>query len=116
VTPEETSARNLAMFCHLGPLLGFLVPLVGNILVPLFIWMAKKDEIPFVDHHGKEAVNFQITVSICAIVSMILSLVVIGIFLMIAVGIAALILLILAAVAASRGELYRYPVSIRLVK
>lgn len=101
--------RTLAMLCHL---LGFFT----NFLGPLVLWLIKKDESTFVDNQGKEALNFQITVAIGLAVAGILSFACIGLFLLPAVGIADLVFSIIAAVAANKGEAYRYPVCLRLVK
>jgi len=108
--------QNWAMFCHLAALSGFIIPF-GNVLGPLVIWLIKKDTMPLVDRHGKEAINFQITVLLALLVCVILMFVVIGIFLAFAVGIAALVLTIVAAVKISNGDLeYRYPFALRLLK
>ncbi len=88
----------------------------GNIIGPLIIWQVKKAEFPFVDDQGKEALNFNITAALAFLVAMALTIVLIGVLLMPAVGIAWLIFTILAAIKANNGESYRYPVSLRLVK
>lgn len=104
------------MFCHLAALVGFVVPF-GNIVGPLVVWLIKRGEMPLVDTHGKEALNFQITVTIAFLICVPLMFVLIGIPLMIAVGLAALILTIMAAVKISNGNLdYQYPFAIRLLK
>jgi len=72
--------------------------------------------MPFVADQGKEALNFNITVFIAAFVSGILTLVLIGFQLLIVVGIAWLVLTILAGLAANKGETYRYPFTLRLIK
>ncbi len=102
-------ARMWAMFCHL---LGLFTCFIG----PLIIWLIKKDEDPFIDNQGKEALNFQITVAIAGIVSAVLTVVCVGFFLGIAVSIADLVFCILASIKANGGEKYRYPVSIRFIK
>jgi uncharacterized Tic20 family protein len=108
--------QNWAMFCHLAALSGFIIPL-GNILGPLILWLIKKDTMPLVDQHGKEALNFQITVLFAFIISAVLTLVLIGFLLMFVVGIGALVLTIMAAVKVSNGQLdYRYPFAVRLIK
>lgn len=113
VSKEE---QNWAMGCHLAALAGFLVPF-GNIVGPLVIWLIKRGEMPMVDRHGKEALNFQITVSIAFLICIPLMFVLIGIPLMFAVAIAALILTIMAAVKVSNGDFeYKYPFAIRLLK
>ena len=106
--PSQDS-RNMAMLCHL---LGLLTCFVG----PLILWLIKKDDDEFVNRQGKEALNFQITVLLASIVSGLLAALCIGVFLAIAVGVADLVLSIVACVKSSKGEDYRYPVALRLVK
>ena len=84
-------------------------------LGPLVIWFMARPDQPFVKHHAAESLNFQITVTIAAFVSALLILVLIGIVLLPVVLIGAFVLEIMAAVAANRGEWYRYPVNLRLV-
>ena len=119
-TDEELSkdARMWAMFCHLAGLAGLipLTPAFGSIIAPLVIWLIKKEEFEFVDEQGKEALNFQISILIYAIVAGLLCFVCIGFFLLPAVYIFNLIFLLIAAVKANNGEHYRYPISIRFVK
>lgn len=101
--------RTMAMLCHL---LGLFTSFVG----PLILWLIKKDEMKFVDDQGKEALNFQITVALASVVAGILSLVCIGFLVAIAVGICDVVFCILAAVAANKGQAYRYPATLRLIK
>ena len=77
-------ARMWAMICHLAGLAGIILPASGNIVAPLIIWQIKKDNNPFIDEQGKEAVNFQISMSIYLIASIILSFICIGVPLIIA--------------------------------
>ena len=84
-------------------------------LGPLNIWFMAKPEQPFVKHHAAEALNFQITVTIAAFVSGLLMLVLIGFLLLPVVLIGALVLEVMAALAANRGEWYRFPINLRLV-
>lgn len=111
ISAEE---RQWAMFAHLAALAGFIIPL-GNIIGPLVVWLIKRDTMPFVADQGKEALNFQITVTIAAVISMILIVVLIGFALIFLVGLAALILTIIAAVKANEGVSYRYPFTLRLI-
>lgn len=90
--------------------------LIGAIVAPLIIWQIQKDKSAFVDYHGKEAVNFQITMAIAAGVSFLLFLLLIGLVLIWIVGAVWLIFTIIAAIKANNGEYYRYPLSIRLIK
>ena len=105
-----------AMFCHLAGLCVFVVPFVGNIVGPLILWQIKKDEYPFVGEQGKEAVNFQISMTIYGLISVALSFVCIGIFLLAAVGVVDLVFLLIAAVKANNGQHYRYQLTIRVIK
>lgn len=114
-TLDERQERSWGMGCHLAALAGFIIPF-GNIIGPLVLWLMKRDESEFVNDQGKESLNFQITVTILAIVSGILIIVVIGIVLLILVAIFSLVMIILAAVKASEGEKYRYPFNIRLIQ
>jgi uncharacterized Tic20 family protein len=104
-----------AMLCHLSALSGFIIPF-GSFIGPLVVWQIKKNQYPIVDDQGKEALNFQITITLAAIVSAILIVVLIGIALLIAVGIASLVFTIIAAIKANNGEAYRYPFCLRLIK
>lgn len=101
--------RNLAMLAHL---LGIVSGFVGA----LIIWLIKKDQSAFIDEQGKEALNFQITVMIAFVGSWILMFVLIGMLLMPLILIGNLVFCILAAVAVSKGEHYKYPLAIRLLK
>lgn len=114
ITPENRDERMWAMFCHLSALAGFVIPF-GNIIAPLVIWMIKKEEYGMVNEHGKEALNFQISMTIYLIASAILIIVVIGIVLLIILPIFALIVIIIAAIKANEGESYRYPFTIRFL-
>ena len=108
--------QNGAMICHLSALAGFVIPF-GNVIGPLVVWQMKKDTMPLVDQHGKEALNFQITVAIAAIISMVLMLVIIGVFLLMIVALGGLVMTILAGIKVANGELnYKYPFALRLIK
>ena len=109
-------ARMWATFCHLAALVGYITGGLGLVVGPLIIWLIKKEDFPFVNEHGKEAVNFQISMTIYAAVSFLLCLVFIGFLLLPAVGIVDLVLLIIAAIKANNGEHYRYPLTIRFIQ
>jgi len=117
---EEPSrdARRWAMFCHLAALAGFLPVtfVAGAVIGPLVVWQIKKDQFPFVDEHGKEAVNFQISMLIYGVVAAILLCACVGIVLLPAVIIVDLVFLLIAAVKANEGKHYRYPLTIRFIK
>lgn len=94
-------------------LLSHILTIVAPFLAPLIIYFVKKDESKFIAAHAKESLNFQITVIIICIV---LFISVIGILLLWAIGLIAMVLVIVATIRASEGKLYKYPFSIRLIK
>jgi uncharacterized Tic20 family protein len=96
--------KQMAMFCHLGTL-------VGGFIIPLIIWMIKKEESRFVDRHGKEALNFNISLFIYYMVGGILTC---GLIIFV-LGPLALYWCIMAGMAANRGEYYEYPMTIRFI-
>jgi uncharacterized Tic20 family protein len=100
--------RTLALVAHLG---GIFV----SFIVPLVVYLMKKDESPFVRRHAAEALNLQLTLLIAFVVSVPLMLVIIGIFTFLAAMIYGVVTAILAAVAANKGEYYHYPIAIRFV-
>jgi len=109
------NARMFAMLCHLSAFAGLVVPF-GNVLGPLIVWMVKKEEIPEIDPHGKESVNFQISLSIYMFVAALLILLVVGIFLVIGLAIFWAIVVIIASMRANEGGFYKYPLTIRFIQ
>lgn len=110
--------RMWAMLIHLSGLVGgwfALAMIPGNLLLPLILWLIKRDGAPFVDDQGKEAVNFQITVTLAGVVFFILAHACIGIPLLFALAIYAFVVEVLAAIKANEGVRYRYPLTIRLI-
>lgn len=111
--PEE---RTWAALCHAAAFATFVLPQFGSIIGPLVVWLVKKDTSPFVNDQGREAMNFQISCFIYAIVCALLFFVLIGIPLIIALGIFWLIEVVVASVNASNGIAHRYPLSIHFIK
>lgn len=109
-------AKKWAMLCHLSALSGLLGNGIGFLVGPLVVWLLKKNDDPFIDMHGKEAVNFQITMFLALFVSLFLILVLIGIVLIFIVGAMMIIFPIIGALKADRGEEYKYPFTIRFIK
>lgn len=89
---------------------------IGHIVGPLIIWLWKRDTNPFAAEEAKEAMNFNISVTIYAVVAAMLILVLIGIPLLIALHAFQVICIIVAALRASDGRPFRYPLNLRLVK
>ena len=107
-TEVSSDQRTLAMLAHL---LGIFTGVIGA----LVIWLMKKDEGGFVENQAKEALNFQITLLIASVIGMVLTLVLIGFLVLLAVAVASIVFSIMGAMKAYSGERYRYPVALRLV-
>ena len=114
---EQKDWKTWGMFCHLSAFAGFIGIPFGNIIGPLIIWLVKRDEIPFVDQEGKESLNFQISITIYALVAGALVFVFVGIFLLLAIMIVNIVCVVKAAIKANTGEgHYIYPLTIRFIK
>jgi uncharacterized Tic20 family protein len=107
--------RLWAMVAHLLGLVGHTAPF-GNVIGPLIIWLIKRNEMPFVNDQGKEAINFQISFSIYFLIGWALWAVVIGMIILPVVYLSWLVLMIMAAIKSNNGVAYRYPATIRLIK
>jgi uncharacterized protein len=115
----STSSSDVRMWnvlCHATALAGFFVPWAGHILGPLIVWLAKRNDSPEIDQHGKESLNFQISMLIYNVIAGILCLVLIGFVILAILHILNLVLVIIASIQASEGKFYRYPIAIRLIK
>jgi hypothetical protein len=111
--PQE--ARTWAMVAHVSSFAGLLIPF-GNVLGPLLVWLIKKEEHPFIDEHGKEALNFQIALAVYGLVASILVFIVIGFILLAGLFVFWAVYAILGAIKANNGESIRIPAIFRLVK
>lgn len=108
--------RQTIVLTHLSQLLD-LVTGFGGFIVPLVIWMTKKNEIYEMDEHGKAILNFQISMFIYAIICVpLIFLLGLGILGLIVIGIACLVFPIINAIKANNGELPNYPFSIEIIK
>ncbi|MEO8417939.1 MAG: DUF4870 domain-containing protein [Methylophilaceae bacterium] len=109
-TSTEISAdeKNIVVLTHMGGTVFSFIP-------ALVVWLWKKDDSAYIADQAREALNFQITVLIAQIISSILIVILIGFVLMGIIWLANIILCIIAAVAASKGEHYRYPFTLRLI-
>lgn len=106
--------RNWAMFCHLATMSGFIIPFF-SVIGPLIVWLIKRDESEYVNYHGKEVLNFQITIAIAMFVSIILMVIFIGVITAFIVGIFWFVMSIVGGVKASSGEYFEYPFTLRLI-
>lgn len=108
--------RRWAMLCRLSALSVYIGIPFGNLLGPLIVWLLKRDESSYVDEQGREAINFHTSMTIYVIVASLLSVILIGIPILIALVICSIAFSIVAAVKASDGVPYRYPMTIRLLQ
>jgi hypothetical protein len=115
-------ARMWAMFCHLAGLAGLspILPFIGSAVAPLVIWQLKKDEMPFVDEQGRQAVNFQLSMLLYGAIGSVVGFVTFTEALILVVlwvvGLVDLIFVLIAAVRANSGQHYHYPLAIRFFK
>jgi len=114
-TTPSKDERTWAMLCHFSTYIGFIFPF-GNIIVPLIIWLSKREDLPLVEDQGREVLNFQISMTIYFIISGILCIILIGIPIVIGLIIFDFIITIVAAISANDGKSYRYPINLRLIK
>ena len=118
-TPAEPLSNDVkmwAMFCHLAALAMYLSIPFGNIIGPLIVWQIKKDEHLYIDEQGKAALNFQISIVIYLIASVLLMFVVIGFFLLVGLAIFNLVMIIINGIKANNGQPTNYPLSFKFIK
>jgi uncharacterized protein len=115
-TGTSSDIRTWCVLCHASALLGLFFHFLGHLLGPLIVWLVKRGDSPEVDAHGKESLNFQISMLIYDAVAAILCFLLIGIPLLIALWVLNTVLVIIASIQASEGKFYRYPITIRLIK
>jgi uncharacterized Tic20 family protein len=111
----DQQVRNTAVAAHLSTFAGLIVPL-GSVIGPLAVWLTRRDRDPFIDQAGREALNFGISIAIYGAVLLVAALMLVGIPLLIVGVVAWVVLASLAAVKASQGQSYRYPLTMRLVR
>jgi uncharacterized Tic20 family protein len=121
---SDSKARDLVLVAHLSALVGLVG--IPSPLGPLVLWLAKREAHPFVDAQAKEALNFNLSALLYTVAIFVIGFVFtlvtlgLGIVVFIPVVLAAMIawvvLVVVAAVKASKGELFRYPLTIRFVR
>src|SRR5436309_6344471 len=115
-TPSTSSdVRTWCVFCHASALLGLFFHFLGHIFGPLVVWLIKRGDSPEIDAHGKESLNFQISMLIYDAIAAILCTFLIGIPILIALWIMNTVFVIIASIRASEGKFYRYPITIRFL-
>lgn len=121
-TPVASSQeeRLWALAAHLSAL-SFFVTGIGAVIGPLIVWLIKRDEMPFVNDQGREALNFNITIALAAVALFAFGIITLGVGFLLALpglwllGIYWLVMVIIAAIKAHEGVAYRYPFTLRLV-
>ncbi|HKR54144.1 MAG TPA: DUF4870 domain-containing protein [Chthoniobacterales bacterium] len=115
--PSSSSAdvRTWNVLCHASALLGLFLHFLGHLLGPLIVWLVKRGDSPEIDAHGKESLNFQLSMLIYDAIAAILCIILIGIPILIALWIMNTVFVIIASIRASEGKFYRYPITIRFL-
>jgi uncharacterized Tic20 family protein len=106
--------RTWAILCHVGSFSWYIG--VPGLITVLIIWLVKKDQSPYVDYHGKESLNFQISMLLWVAIGIVTLCVGVGFVILILDGIFNLVMVIVASIKASNGEYFRYPLTLRLIK
>jgi hypothetical protein len=109
VSAESPDAKTMAMLCH-------LLAMLTGLIVPLIIWLIKKDESPFVNQQGKEVVNFELTCLIGAVIGGATICIFIGFVILAAVFVVNIVFGIISTITVNKGLPYRYPICIRFIK
>ena len=112
---ENQEVRNSAVAAHLSTFAGLVVPF-GSVIGPLAVWLTRRHRDPFIDQAGREALNFGISIAIYGSLLLVAALMLVGIPLLMVGVVAWVVLASLAAVKASQGQAYQYPLTLRLVR
>lgn len=134
---REQNVRTWSMLCHLSALAGLFFPL-GTVIGPLLVWQIKKNDLPEIDPHGKDSVNFQLTILIINVIATIVIFSVLGFgfgfghlwrspfyflgggfglgIILVIINLLSWVLAIVAGIKANNGETYRYPFAIRFIR
>ncbi|PYK68897.1 MAG: DUF4870 domain-containing protein [Verrucomicrobia bacterium] len=112
---SSADVRTWNVLCHASALLGLFLHFLGHLLGPLIVWLVKRGDSPEIDAHGKESLNFQLSMLIYDAIAAILCIILIGIPILIALWIMNTVFVIIASIRASEGKFYRYPITIRFL-
>ena len=110
------NVRTWNILCHASALLGVFFHFPGHLLGPLIVWLAKRADSPEIDAHGKESLNFQISMLIYNVIAAVFCLVLIGFAFLAILWVLNALFVIIAAIQASDGKFYRYPITIRFIQ
>ena len=115
-TSSFLSVRNWSVLCHASALLGVFFHFPGHLLGPLIVWLAKREDSPEIDAHGKESLNFQISMLIYNAIAVVFCLILIGFAFLAVLWVLNAVFVIVASIRASEGKFYRYPMTIRFIE
>ena len=115
-TVSSTNVRTWNILCHASALLGIFLHFPGHLLGPLIVWLAKRDDSPEIDAHGKESVNFQISMLIYNGIAVVFCLVLVGFAFLAVLWVLNAVFVVVASIQASDGKFYRYPMTIRFIE
>ncbi|MBF0479259.1 MAG: DUF4870 domain-containing protein [Candidatus Omnitrophica bacterium] len=113
---DPRQERNWAVGIHLSQLALCAGILFGNLIIPLVIWLIKKNESPLIDHEGKKVLNFQISMMIYFIVTGLTCFILIGFILVPVLFILDVIFIIIGSVNTSNGIDHKYPFTIEFIR
>src|SRR5947207_10992748 len=105
----SSNVRTWTVLCHASALAGLVFHLLGHLFGPLIVWLVKRGDSPEIDAHGKESLNFKISMLIYDAIAAILCFLLIGITILIALSILKTVFFIIATVKATEVPHYRYP-------
>ena len=114
--PAIPSVRSWNALCHASALLGVFLYFPGHLLPPLIVWLVKRADSPEIDAHGKESLNFQISMLIYNVVAAVFCLVLIGFVFLAILWVLNAVFVIIASIKASEGKFYQYPMTIRFIE
>ena len=108
ITVPNSNDKNIVTITHLGGILFSFIP-------SLIVWLLKKDDSEYIAAQAKEALNFQITLLLAQFVAYVLIFILVGFLLLGLIWIFNIVFCIIAAISSSKGENYRYPLTLRLI-
>ena len=115
VVSSNSNVRTWNILCHASALFGVFLHFPGHLLGPLIVWLAKRDDSPEIDAHGKESLNFQISMLIYNAIAVVFCLVLIGFVFLAILWVLNALFVIIASIQASERKFYRYPMTIRFL-
>ncbi|MDQ2868992.1 MAG: DUF4870 domain-containing protein [Verrucomicrobiota bacterium] len=114
--PALPNVRLWNTLCHASALLGVCFHLPGHLLGPLVVWLAKRHDSPEIDAHGKESLNFQLSMALYNLIAAVFCLILVGFVFLAVLWVLNAVFVIVASIQASDGKFYRYPMTIRFIE